>query len=451
MRNSNRRERLPPCADVVVLGAGAAGLACAGALLSAGRRPLVLEARARVGGRIHTLHERGVALPVELGAEFVHGCPPELLAIARTAGLALCEAGGESLRRTSAGLSRSTRLAGRLAATFGRQHLTRDASVTQALAKSRASAAARAAAAAFVEGFDAAPPDEVSAQWVARSLAPGSDSTRRIMRFAGGYDGVVDWLHHATARGDTDVVRTCTLVTDVEWEPGRVRVRCASPTGLRLDTIEAEQLVVTLPVGVLQAPPGAAGAVRFDPPLPRSHQRALGLLAMGHVVRLTLRFRDPPWPAGLGFLQAPGEPVPVWWTARPFDEPRIVGWCGGRLAARLLPLGEAGVLEGGLASLSRALGVARARVERELAAWWLHDWSADPFTRGAYAFARVGGALAGPSLSSPIRGTIFFAGEATSPAAEAGTVHGAIASGRRAARRILVARPSPRPHSRAGQ
>jgi monoamine oxidase len=429
----------PSSADVVVLGAGAAGLACAGALRSAGRRPLVLEARSRVGGRIHTLHERGMALPVELGAEFVHGRPRELLAIGRAASLALCEVGGDMWTRTPRGLRPSRGLAGSLAATFGRLRVGRDESVAQALTRSRASATARAAAAAFVEGFDAGPADETSVQWIKRSQA--QDSVRSAMRFAAGYDAVVDWLHHAAVSDDVHAVRTCVVAEAVHWEPGRVRVDCSSPTGSRLDTIEARSLVVTLPVGVLQAPEGAAGAVRFDPPLPRGHGRALDLLAMGQVVKLTLRFRDRPWPAAIGFLRAPGEAVPTWWTAQPFDEPHIVGWCGGPRAAELLALGQSHVLERGLVSLARGLGVSRSRVERDLASWWLHDWSDDPFSRGAYAFARVGGARAGPRLSTAVAGTVFFAGEATCDAWEAGTVHGAIASGRRAARRILAAVP----------
>jgi monoamine oxidase len=231
------------------------------------------------------------------------------------------------------------------------------------------------------------------------------------------------------------------VAEEVHWERGRVRVECSSPAGSRLGTIAATSLVVTLPVGVLQAPAGTPGAVRFDPPLPRGHQRALDLLAMGQVVKLTLRFRERPWPPTVGFLRAPGEAVPTWWTAQPFDEPHIVGWCGGPRAAELLALGESHVLERGLVSLARVLGVSRSRIERDLAAWWMHDWSGDPFSRGAYAFARVGGARAGPRLSAAVGGTLFFAGEATCDAQEAGTVHGAIASGRRAARRILAAVP----------
>jgi len=65
--------------DCLVLGAGVAGLAAARVLVDAGRRVRVLEARDRIGGRVHTRHVPGFAFPVELGAEFVHGAPPEQL------------------------------------------------------------------------------------------------------------------------------------------------------------------------------------------------------------------------------------------------------------------------------------------------------------------------------------------------------------------------------------
>jgi monoamine oxidase len=444
MPERSGRARQPTTgADVIVLGAGAAGLACAADLVRAGRRAILLEARPRIGGRVHTLHEQGIGLPVELGAEFVHGRPPELLTIARAAGISLCQMGGELWRRTGRRLARSRGLGAQIASTLDRMRASSDTSVSEALARTGASPEARATAAAFVQGFDAAPPDETSAQWILRAQASATYATRQILRFVDGYDSVIEWLRRGAEAGEgDDVVRTSVVARRVEWRPGRVRVTCASPTGSPLDTLEAESLVATLPVGVLRAAADAVGAVSFDPPLPASNERALGLLAMGHVLKLTLRFRKPIWRPALGFLQAPAEVVPTWWTARPFEEPRIVGWCGGPKALALLAHGEAHILELAVHALARALGVSRRIVERELSSWWTHDWSADPFSRGAYAFARVGGSRAGRSLAAPIQGTLFFAGEATCDASIAGTVHGAIASGRRAARGVLAARSS---------
>jgi choline dehydrogenase-like flavoprotein len=81
----------PPSADVAVIGAGCAGLAAARVLSDAGRSAVVLEARTRHGGRVFTLHDPEWPLPVELGAEFLHGEAEEARAIARGAGLAVVE------------------------------------------------------------------------------------------------------------------------------------------------------------------------------------------------------------------------------------------------------------------------------------------------------------------------------------------------------------------------
>src|SRR5258708_29927875 len=80
--------------DVLVLGAGAAGLAAARDLSHAGLRVTIIEARPRVGGRILTLHDSRSPVPLELGAEFIHGERAETLSLAQAAGLAVLELPG---------------------------------------------------------------------------------------------------------------------------------------------------------------------------------------------------------------------------------------------------------------------------------------------------------------------------------------------------------------------
>ena len=78
----------------------------------------------------------------------------------------------------------------------------------------------------------------------------------------------------------------------------------------------------------------------------------------------------------------------------------------------------------------------RRRIDDLLTGTCTHDWQSDPFSRGAYSYAAVGGSTAHARLAAPVDGTLFFAGEATS-GDETGTVAGAIDSGRRAAREVL--------------
>src|SRR5438034_279563 len=77
--------------DVLIVGAGAAGLAAARDLSQAGLHLAVIEARPRIGGRIFTRHDPHVPVPLELGAEFIHGEAPETLSIACAAGVAVVE------------------------------------------------------------------------------------------------------------------------------------------------------------------------------------------------------------------------------------------------------------------------------------------------------------------------------------------------------------------------
>ena len=98
------------------------------------------------------------------------------------------------------------------------------------------------------------------------------------------------------------------------------------------------------------------------------------------------------------------------------------------------------MIERALDALAAILRVPRRRIRSMLDAIHMHDWQGDPFSRGAYSYAGVGGSMAHRELARPMAGTLFFAGEATS--GQTATVAGAIGSGRRAAREALRPRPS---------
>jgi len=97
------------------------------------------------------------------------------------------------------------------------------------------------------------------------------------------------------------------------------------------------------------------------------------------------------------------------------------------------------IFKPGRRTLARLLGCGDAALEKSIVDWRTHNWAADPFTRGAYSFSTAGHENAPDELARPVVNTLFFAGEATAEPLELGTVHGAIASGERAAREILKA------------
>src|SRR5687767_2113383 len=197
--------------DVLVLGAGVAGLAAARELSRAGLTATILEARPRVGGRVLTWRDPLSPVPVELGAEFVHGETPGLFDLLRVAALAV-----ESLPdRHVKGIGGVFRpIEGfwedveRMLRDIRRRTRARDLSVAEYL--ERAKPAGRADLARFVEGFHAAPIDRVSA----RSIAAGGDD--RQFRLAAGYDGLPAWLRK-TLDADRVELRLSTVVRTVRW------------------------------------------------------------------------------------------------------------------------------------------------------------------------------------------------------------------------------------------
>jgi len=439
--------------DVLIVGAGAAGLAAARDLSHAGVTVTILEARPRVGGRILTLHDPRSPVPLELGAEFIHGASAETLPLAQAAGLAVLElpdthelaAGGrfkpmgsywELLDRMNHDLAR--RLASR----------GKDFPVSEYLDSARVPLARRGLLRDFVQGFYAANPDRLSAQSLAVEIDGGDEEDEvqgKQFRIANGGDALMKWLRDGLDPERTEV-RLSTAAETVQWKRGAVSIVCRGGDRAELPPLTARTALITLPLGVLKA-----GVVRFHPALP-SKQRALAGLEMGQVFKIVLRFREAFWQrpdflkerrakagsngSGLGFLHAHGVEVPTWWTTLPVRAPVLTGYVGAVAAEQLLAEEPPSRLERSLVALSEVLAVPRRELEEQLDASASHDWRADPFARGAYSYIGVGGNGAPRALGRPVDGTLFFAGEATN-GAEIGTVAGALSSGRRAAREVL--------------
>ena len=412
---------------------------------------VVLEARARLGGRIFTEHPSGIEVPIELGAEFIHGEAEPIRDLAREHHLATIDIASHRLTRVNGRLVERDDDWKRIGRVMRRldPKRTPDRSFADALAANRSLPATdRTAARQFVEGFHAADTTIVSERALADGGWPDGDARQaRIGRVLGGYDTLIERLADPV-RAE---VRFETIASSVRWSDDRAAVETRNAAGAAAETFSGRRLVVTVPAGVLSAPDGSIGAIRFDPPMPPSIRRAIDLTAMGTVQRLVLHFkrafwRDEKLAERLGvpdldvmtFVSSRERlPFPVWWTSYPVNSTTLVAWTGGPTATEMsgLTLGE---LEArAISSLAKIFGLKTATLKRELVATFHHDWINDPFTRGAYSYSRVGGADACVKLSRPVRDTIWFAGEAADRLGRTGTVHGAIDSGWRAAREII--------------
>jgi len=427
----------------IVIGAGVAGLAAAAELAREGHAAIVLEARDRIGGRCWSLDGMVPAVPIELGAEFVHGDAEPTMQVLQRAGIPTSDAPEARWVTRRGRLQSANDLFEELMQAFARARSIRrrDLSFAEFLGRqgTRAlSAQARQMAMMMVEGLDAADPARVSAreiveEWSGDSVA-GSQS-----RPMGGYREVVRALREAVPSSDD--VRLAAAVETVRWRASDAVVeghaRGGAPFSLR-----AKRIIVTVPLGVLQRRPGNSGAIRFDPPL-SAKQWALEHLASGPVIKLVLRFRSAFWERIAGrryrdaafFHDAAGR-IPTFWTALPVRLPILVAWAGGPKAQALAGHDRAQLVDVALQDLRRMFKV-RIRFDEELQASWFHDWQADPHARGAYSYVTVDGRGARRRLAEPTEDTLFFAGEATDFSGEAATVAGAIASGVRAAREVL--------------
>ena len=424
--------------DVAIIGAGVSGLAAAGELRRKGLKVAVYEARDRIGGRVLTHRDGRFPLPLELGAEFIHGEAAETERLLREAGLAALDVAGDHWKAEKGKLQPYESFYERIDRVLKRiDPEGKDRSFDELLARLRSIGAEdRKAAREFVTGFHAADPAQIGVL----SIAPEdgeepSESASRMGRVVQGYDQVPAWL----ARDLEGSLHLGTPVSEIAWERGRVELTL----GGKARKMSARAAVVTVPVGVLQAPPDEPGGIRFRPDPPRLRE-TLELLAMGTVVRLVLGFSEFPWKdreelERLTFLHTGDGTFRVCWTAYPMRLPVLVAWSGGPPAAELARKGPREIRAAALRALSGSLGISRQRIESRLKEAWMHDWDDDPLSRGAYSYARVGGSEAAQTLARPVQGTLFFAGEATDQEGRTGTVEGALATGLRAARQVAKA------------
>jgi monoamine oxidase len=415
---------MSPRKDVIVIGAGMAGLAAARTLAEAGLSVTLVEARDRVGGRIDTVP--GDPLPIELGAEFIHGLPEELIRLVDEAGLTRFELEGET-RCFQEELGK-----GRLGPCGNQREVDQlfdqlshfnppaaDLSFSEFVAQRGLSQEAASLATNYVESFNASDAKRMSTFALAKQQAAEDlISGDRVFRVAEGYARVPEFLLRRFVEAGGEWVPSAPVRT-ISWQPGSVQVE----TGTRR-TFQGTAVIITLPLGVLQA-----RSVSF---VPQPEILAVAdQLVMGPAARVVYEFDLKFWPDDLGFFFAPQETPPTWWTTNPKSSSMLTGWIAGR---KLAELRTPNLAEAGLTALSRILGT---DARRRLLRLHHHDWQADPNSLGAYSYVPRGAILASDELSLPAESTLFFAGEHTDTTGHWGTVHGALRSGYRAAKQLL--------------
>ena len=402
--------------DVVVIGAGAAGLAAARSLAARQLSVRVLEARGRLGGRAWTAATAGH--PLDLGCGWLHSANEnEWATVAHGLGFSIDETPPPWARRTDAigfeaAHQREFRAA--LERFYARLDELGEVEPDRAAAEllepgSRWNPLLNALS-TYINGVEL---DRVSVRDFARYHDTGVN-----WRVREGYGALV------TAYGaGLDVTLDCPA-TVIDHTGTRVRVE--TPHG----AIMARAAVITVPTDVL-----AAGALSFRPALP-GKVAAAAALPLGLANKLFLRVEaadDLPLEGrvyGAVDRAATGS-----YHLRPFGRPLVEGYFGGALARDLEREGDAAVAAFALDQLAAQLG---SGVRRRLTPVAVSAWARDPFAGGSYSYAKPGKADARAVLAAPVGDRLFFAGEAVS-ARDFSTAHGAYRTGVAAAAQVARA------------
>jgi monoamine oxidase len=423
-------------------------------LAEGGGHVAIVEARDRVGGRIATEHVSMAGalntVPVELGAEFVHGLPQAIWTLIDEAHLATYELGGDHLcyergrlQTCSEENGDPTSVLDEMMGWLARQPPGTDATFADYLHIAGIERRRGEQATAYVEGFNAADAHVIGVAALAQQQrAENTIQGDRLFHIRAGYDAVPNFLRERFERAGGSVL-TGRRVTHVRSSPSGVSVCGTDAQGVTFE-FHANHAVITLPLGVLQS-----GSVEFQPP-PHGLLLHAGRMAMGAVLRVSLLFDSKFWTAArrfedFSFLFAREEIFPTWWTSKPDPAPLLTAWIGGRKALDLQRRMRAqadplAVRNACLSELARIFELSPQALEKRLIGWHAHDWQSDEFARGAYSYAPAGARDASEHMTIPVDGRLFFAGEHTDVEGHWGTVHGALASGERAALQLMSAR-----------
>lgn len=425
--------------DTVVIGAGIAGLAAARLIAGAGRRVVVLEARDRVGGRVHS--DRSDGAVTDLGASWIHGIADEPVWDAvRAFGMPTVEFTVGSYQPDGRAMAQfgpdGERWSDERAAAFAADVRTleealrpviaasTDASYAEAVDEALAALGWEPDRAALVREYAEHRTEEQYGAWIDDMAAHGLDDDTiegDEVIFPDGYDAL------ATHLAEGLDIRLGQTVPRVRWGEGGVDVET-----LDGGVLAADSAVLTVPVGVLRA-----GGVTIEPPLPAAVARALSNLEMNAFEKIVLRFDEAFWDEGVYAIRQHG-PEGAWWHSwydltRLSGTPTLLTFAAGPAARATRGWSDEEVVASIMTQLRRLYGpgVPEPAAVRRTA------WQDDPLSHGSYAYLRVGGDPADHErLAEPIGGVLHIAGEATwTP--DPATVPGAFHSGHRAAERVL--------------
>ena len=404
--------------DILVIGAGAAGLAATRTLIEHGLSPLCIEARDRIGGRAWTDSET-FGVPFDRGCAWLHsGDINPWRPIAANLGFTVI--GEKQVWQSRVGdrwlgedqdADWDRVVAARFAAISAAGEAGRDIPVSAVTAEGGAWSQVADAVISWYMSVDS---DQAST----RDIFNAND-TDVDLPIVEGYGALVERY------GTGLPVSLATPATRIAWGDHAVVVETAR------GTVTARAAIIAVPTNLL-----AAGSIGFDPPLPVTKLEAIHNVPLGNAEKIIFEIEGDPFdmrPGSFGIARA--EVRTAAFQFFPFRRPLAIGFLGGSCARELSEAGEDAMIAFGLDELVQMFG---SGVRRHIGRSAVTRWAADPFIGGGYSAARPGHAHRRADLAAPLDGKLFFAGEACSIDAYA-TCHGAYLTGVAAARQAAAA------------
>ncbi len=415
--------------DVIIIGAGAAGLAAGRKLHDAGKKILIIEARDRIGGRIHTSYEFA-DFPIELGAEFIHGENAVTHELVKEAGLHVIPVDRYGNLRWAQYSRPAIKLADMptdLRATITGLFIhyrnlpdhapLPDVSLAQYLRERGWNEEALKIADVLLAQTCCATLENLSCADLIREMR-ADHAGKQEFRIQEGYGELLKWYSRELP------IQLNTSVRDVVWGSQGITVVTTR------DDYFAKRCIVTVPVSIL-----ARGSLRFNPPLSSEKQQAITAFHTEPATKLIYRFHEPVWDADLTFMAHTGL-ASRWWTpGYGRDGASVIACFATAEKAQILDEQEENrALAWGLTELNWLLGTGERDLRKAAIDSRRVSWGFDAYARGGYAHVPPGAASARVALAKPEEDLLFFAGEATAYNTNPQTVHGAIESGWRAAK-----------------
>ncbi|WP_183557058.1 flavin monoamine oxidase family protein [Mucilaginibacter sp. SP1R1] len=430
-------------ADVLIIGAGAAGLIAAYKLANAGKKVTVLEAQDRIGGRIHTLEGRSGGPAVELGAEFVHGDLPVTLGLLNEAGIKYHSASATMWRYEQGKFTANDSFIEHWDLLINRlnklgQDINIDDFMIQEFPGDKYNRM-RTSIRQFVSGYDTADPKKASCFALRNEWQNEDDSAQH--RITGGYGVLMNYLANE-CKANAGEICLNSIAKDIYWEPGKASVITTDGT-----TYQADKMIIAVPLGVLQAATEKKGAITFHPPV-NAYSEAIQQMGFGAVIKILLEFDERFWengqsgeqagekPKDMGYLFSTEE-IPTWWTQFPEHSTVFTGWIGGPGAEAKRDMTDEEILLEGLQSVANIFKLNIGELKKRLKSWHVVNWTAKPFTQGSYAYDTVNAPAARKTLNTPVDATLFFTGEYLYEGTAMGTVEAALTSGTDVAEQVM--------------